>query len=190
MNELLRCAAGLCAVLALAAGAARAQKDPVGLPEVGKPAPAFDLPATQVGSVLPAKKDAATLSLKDLKGKNVVLFFFPKAMTKGCTIESCGFRDMIPKFAAADAVVVGISNDSLALQEKFTKKEKLSFPLLADADKSVTKAYGALSAKDRPSRYTFVIDKAGVLRKIYTKVNPQKHPEEVLSYVKKDLSSK
>jgi thioredoxin-dependent peroxiredoxin len=158
------------------------------LPEVGKPAPAIDLPATSVGSVLPDKKDATSLNLKDLKGKNVVLFFYPKAMTKGCTVESCGFRDRVEKFAAADTVILGISTDTLDAQDQFTKKEKLSFPLLADPEKKVTKAYGALGKAGYASRYTFVIDKNGVLRKVYTKVTPAKHPDEVLDFVKENLT--
>src|SRR5262249_41841640 len=129
--------------LVAAAGLARAEDD-AKLPEVGKPAPAIDLPATSVGTVLPDKKDAKTLNLKDLHGKNVVLFFYPRAMTKGCTVESCGFRDRVDKFAALDTVVLGISTDTVDLQDQFTKKEKLSFPLLADSKKEVTKAYGAL----------------------------------------------
>ncbi len=142
MNQPWCRAIGFCAVMLLAGLPARAEKEETGLPKVGEPAPAFDLPATQIDKVLPDKKDAKTLSLKDLKGKNVVLFFYPKALTKGCTIESCGFRDRVEKFAALDTVIVGISNDTLELQGKFTSKEKLSFPLLADTDKSVTKAYG------------------------------------------------
>jgi thioredoxin-dependent peroxiredoxin len=169
---------------------ARAAKEDGGLPEVGKPAPSFDVEATQIEKVLPDKKDAKKLSLKDLKGKNVVLFFYPKALTKGCTIESCGFRDRVDKFTEQDTVIVGISNDTLGLQDKFTKKEKLSFPLLADTDKSITKSYGALSARGLPSRYTFVIDKKGVLRKVYTKVAPATHPDEVLDYVKDELNKK
>ena len=146
--------------------------------------------ATSITKALPDAKDKKTLSLKDLKGKNVVLFFYPKAMTKGCTIESCGFRDKIADFAKLDTVVLGISVDTLGDQDKFTKKESLSFPLLADTDKTVTKAYGALSPRGLPSRYTFVIDKKGVLRKVYTKVSPANHPAEVLSYIKEQLTTK
>jgi peroxiredoxin Q/BCP len=176
----------LACLLALA-GLARAEDDNK-LPEVGKPAPAIDLPATSVGTVLPGKKGEATLTLKDLKGKNVVLFFYPKAMTKGCTVESCGFRDRVEKFAAVGTVILGISTDKLDAQDQFTKKEKLSFPLLADPEKKVTKAYGALGPKGFASRYTFVIDKNGVLRKVYTKVSPANHPDEVLNYVKENLA--
>jgi len=188
MNTGFRRALVVCAMLLLAWLPVRAEEG--GLPEVGKPAPSFDLPATSIDKALPDKKDASKLSLKDLRGKNVVLFFYPRAMTKGCTIESCGFRDRVEKFTGQDTVIVGISNDSLERQELFTKKEKLSFPLLADTDKSVTKAYGALSSGGFPSRYTFVIDKKGVLRKVYTKVSPATHPDEVLEYVKDELNKK
>jgi peroxiredoxin Q/BCP len=189
MSRLSSHALASCALLLLLSSA-RAEKEVVGLPEVDKPAPAFDLPATQVGKVLPDKKEATKLSLKDLKGKNVVLFFFPKALTRGCTIESCGFRDRIKKFSDLDTVVVGISNDTLEKQEEFTKKEKLNFPLLADTGKKVTNAYGAMSLRGVPSRFTFVIDKKGVLRKVYTSVAPGKHPDEVLAYVKEKLAEK
>ncbi len=157
------------------------------LPEVDKPAPAIDLPATSIGSILPDKKEAKRLTLKDLKGKNVVLFFYPRAMTKGCTIESCGFRDRVEKFAEVNTVILGISTDTLDLQEQFTKKEKLNFPLLADSEKQVTRAYGALNARGSANRYTFVIDDKGILRKVYTKVSPASHPDEVLEFVKEHL---
>ena len=155
-------------------------------PQEGKPAPDIKLPATQIQKVLPdAKPDTRELSLKDLKGKNVVLFFFPKAMTPGCTIESCGFRDKIEDLAKLDTVVIGISVDTLEDQQKFTDKEKLNFPLFADSTKEITKTYGVL----RPdagvaNRVTFIIDKDGVIRKIYTKVTPMDHPAEVVQFIK------
>jgi thioredoxin-dependent peroxiredoxin len=163
--------------------------------EVGKPAPGFTLPATQIEKALPNKKDAKTLSLSDFsKGanaKNVVLFFYPKAMTPGCTRESCKFRDLNKEFAKLDTVVIGISTDKLDAQKKFTTKESLNFPLLADADKKIAKSYGVLNA-DRgfANRATFVIDKKGIVRKIYPKANADKNPEEVLSWVKENLADK
>ena len=154
----------------------------------GQPAPAVDLPATQIDKVLPDKKDAKTISLDDFKGKkNVVLYFFPKAMTKGCTIESCGFRDKLDDFAKTDTVVLGISVDPLDDQVKFTDKEKLTFPLLADADKKTTEAYGILNDKGMAKRTTFVIDKKGVVRKIYREMKVDTHPQEVLDFVKGHL---
>ncbi len=159
--------------------------------EEGKPAPDFALPATQIDKVLPDKADAKTLSLKDLRGKNVVLFFYPKAMTPGCTRESCKFRDLSKDFAKLDTVVLGISTDKLGDQEKFTDKEKLNFPLLADADKKVAQDYGVLNP-DRgfAFRSTFVIDKKGIVRKIYSKADADKNPQEVLDYVKENLADK
>lgn len=182
-------AVALCAALLAVSGRAAAAE--AGKVEVGKPAPNFDLPATQIGKVLPDKKDARTLSLKDLRGKNVVLYFYPKAMTPGCTKESCGFRDQTKAFAKLNTVIIGISTDNLAAQEKFTKKENLNFPLLADADKTVTKEYGVLNPKrGLPLRKTFVIDKEGVVRKIYNDVSPVAHPKEVLTYIKEHLAAK
>ena len=158
--------------------------------EVGKPAPDIDLPAANVGKALPGKADAKKLSLSDLKGKNVVLFFYPKAMTRGCTKESCAYRDLTKDFSKYDTVVLGISTDKLADQNKFTEKESLNFPLLADADKKVAKEYGVLSDRGFAKRVTFVIDKKGVVRKIYPNVNPEKNPQEVLDYVKNHLAEK
>src|SRR5438034_299937 len=120
MKRLLQ--ALVCAGLFVLCGAAIAA-DKKELKE-GDPAPAVNLQATQIEKVLPDKKDAKTLNLKDFEGKkNVVLFFYPKAMTKGCTIESCGFRDKVEEFAKLDTVVIGISTDTLADQVKFTEKE-------------------------------------------------------------------
>jgi peroxiredoxin Q/BCP len=148
----------------------------------GGPAPEVLLPVTGTGKDLPGVKDGK-LALKDIK-KPVVLFFYPKAMTKGCTVESCGFRDTLAEFTKLDTVVIGISTDKLADQEKFVEMQKLTFPLLADDSKTVTKAFGALSEKGTALRYTFVIDQTGVIRKIYTKVAPADHPKEVLEFVK------
>jgi peroxiredoxin Q/BCP len=158
-------------------------------PKEGEKAPDFDLPATQVEKVLPGAK---TVKLSDLWGKNkknVVLYFYPKAMTRGCTIESCGFRDIYEQFAKLDTVVLGISTDTLAEQQQFTDKEKLNFPLIADPEKKVTQAYGALGRNGvNASRYTFVIDKQGVVRKVYTTVVPENHPPEVLAFIKEKLA--
>jgi peroxiredoxin Q/BCP len=94
----------------------------------------------------------------------------------------------VKQFAELDTVVIGISTDNLADQKKFTEKESLNFPLLADPEKKVTKAFGALSERGFASRYSYVIDKKGVVRKIYTKVDAGKHPAEVLAYVKENLT--
>jgi thioredoxin-dependent peroxiredoxin len=154
----------------------------------GDKVPDVKLEATQIEKALPKSKDEKTLSLSDLKGKNIVLFFYPKAMTKGCTIESCGFSAKAADFAKLDTIVIGISTDKLDDQAKFTEKEKLEIPLLADPDKKLTKAFGAFNPdRGMASRYTYVIDKKGVIRKIYTKVAPADHPGEVLEYVKENL---
>jgi peroxiredoxin Q/BCP len=130
-------------------------------------------------------KDAKTVSINDLKGKVVVIFFYPKALTKGCTVESCGFRDIASKFPE-DVVVIGASGDDMDLQKKFIAEHNLPFPLLTDTKQQLIKDLGILSnAKGAtPKRTTFVVDKEGKIAKIYTKVDVTKHPQEVLDYVK------
>jgi peroxiredoxin Q/BCP len=181
----------LTAFALLLALVAPALAEEAGKVEVGKAAPDIALPATQIEKVLPEKKGAQTLSLKDLRGKNVVLFFYPKAMTPGCTRESCKFRDLSKEFAKLDTVVLGISTDKLEDQAKFTDKESLNFPLLADADKQITKAYGVLNTqRGMAQRATFIIDKQGIVRKIYPSANADKNPEEALTWVKENLADK
>jgi len=180
------------ALVALALAVARAEdkKKEDAKPEVDKPAPAIDLPATSIKTVLPDAKDKTTLSLKDFEGKkNVVLFFYPKALTSGCTAESCGFRDKLKDFEKADTVVIGISTDTLEKQEEFTKKNDLNFPLFADTEKKAAKAYDSLGNKGFASRNTFVIDKKGVIRKVYRPGGGNaKHPAEVLKWVEENLA--
>jgi thioredoxin-dependent peroxiredoxin len=175
-------------VLGVVAVFASAADEPKKIQE-GKPVPEFTLPAANIDKGFQSLKDAKTLTLpKDAKGKNVVLFFFPKALTKGCTIESCGFRDKIKDFEKLNTVVIGISTDMLEKQVEFTTKEKLNFPLLADSEKTVTKQFGVFNEeKGFANRWTFIIDKNGVVRKIYDKVDTGKHPDEVLEYVKENL---
>jgi peroxiredoxin Q/BCP len=186
----LALAAGLGVLLVPGTDAAVAREG-AGKVEVGKPAPDFTLPATQIEKALPDKKDAKTLSLRDLQGKNVVLYFYPKAMTPGCTRESCGFRDLSREFAKLDTVVLGISTDTLTDQAKFTEKESLNFPLLADADKKVAQEYGVLNpARGFASRATFVIDRKGIVRKVYPAANADKNPQEVLDWVRENLAEK
>ena len=158
-------------------------------PREGEPAPNVELPAAVAGKSLPGKKDGDTINLSDFKGKkNVVLFFYPKAMTQGCTIESCGFRDVQEKFAKLNTVVIGISTDPVDLQKAFIKKENLNFPLLSDADKNIAKRFGVLNEqRGFANRVTFVIDKNGNIAKVYEKVNPKGHPEEVLRFVEERL---
>lgn len=165
-------------LLWVCAAVAADEDDPSDIQE-GKPAPNLELPAT----LLADDKDGL-LKFKNLGGqKNIVLFFFPRAMTPGCTVESCGFRDLVDDFAKHDTVIIGISTDKIESQRKFMDKEKLTFPLMADADKTAAKAFGVLSGNSA-SRRTFVIDKKGIIRKIYPKVDVKKHPQEVLEFVK------
>jgi peroxiredoxin Q/BCP len=181
--------------LALTAGDARADKEPAakasaGKVEEGKEAPNFTLPAANAGDLVSGKKGAKMLTLKDLRGKTVVLFFFPKAMTPGCTAQCKGFTSLRKEYAKLNAVPLGISTDTLAAQEKFTEHDSLGIPLLADARKEVARTYGVLSRLGFANRTTFVIDKKGVVRKIYRGVNARKNPREVLDYVKEHLASK
>jgi peroxiredoxin Q/BCP len=170
------------------AGAALAADGKV---EVGKPAPTFELPATSIGNVLPDKKDAKKLTLEDFKGrKNVVLFFFPKAMTPGCTAQCKNFTKLRDDFAKLDTVVIGISTDNLADQEKFTSKDSLTIPLLADAEKETAKAYGVLGKAGYASRVTFVIDKKGIVRKITKVIIPAGDAQDTLKFVKENLADK
>lgn len=157
-----------------------------------------DAPKVTVGQFAPdftleaATKDGVKkTSLKDLKGKNVVLFFYPRAMTPGCTKESCAFSDLTKKFDELDTVVFGISTDNVEAQTKFIEKEKLTLPLLADPDKKITKEFGSLRPTGAANRDTFVIDKEGKIRKIFRGVKDAGgHPKEVFEYVKTNLSGK
>jgi peroxiredoxin Q/BCP len=164
----------------LAVGAA-AQDSKLKVQE-GDKFPAVDLKAAQAEKV-PGKKAGDTVSIADLKGKTAVIFFYPKALTPGCTVESCGFRDLADKFPK-DVVLIGASADDLALQQKFIDTHKLPYALLADTDLKLIQALGIQSPRGKvPQRITFVVGKDGTIAKIYTKVDVKKHPEEVLKFV-------
>jgi peroxiredoxin Q/BCP len=153
------------------------------IPAPGSKAPEIELVAVSNGG----KKE--TVRISDYKDKkNVVLAFYPKAMTKGCTIECNALSKVNEKFAKLDTVVFGISTDDETSQDKFIAKESLQIPLLADPDKKITTKLGALSARGFANRYTYVIDKKGNIAKVYTKVAPATHAEEVLTYIEKELS--
>jgi peroxiredoxin Q/BCP len=131
-----------------------------------------------------------TVSLSDYAGKPVVLFFYPKADTPGCTIEACGFRDTFKKLQAAGAVVLGISRDTPKEQAKFRAKYDLPYTLLADVDEKVCKQFDVLKEKNMYGkkvmgieRTTFVIGPDRTLLHIYPKVTPQGHAEEVLALI-------
>ena len=135
--------------------------------------------------------DRGTVSLKGLKGKSVVLYFYPKDDTPGCTKEACDFRDLRKKFQTVGAEIYGVSFDSLDSHKKFITKYKLPFPLLSDSDKSVAQAYGVYKKKFLYGnsflgieRTTFVIDPQGKIKKIFPKVKVDGHAKEVLAAVK------
>jgi len=173
--------ASFAALFALGLSTTLAKDDTMLKVKEGDKFPDVPLAAAQIDKV---KKDAKTLSIADLKGKVVVVFFYPKALTKGCTIESCGFRDIIKEFPE-DAVVLGASGDDMALQQKFIDTNMLPYPLLCDTDLKLIKELGILSTSGKtPQRVTFVVDKDGKIAKIYTKVDTAKHPKEVLELVK------
>jgi thioredoxin-dependent peroxiredoxin len=132
-----------------------------------------------------------TVHLSDFAGKPVVLFFFPRADTPGCTIEACGFRDQFEKIRRTGAVVLGISRDTPKAQRKFREKYDLPYPLLADVDETVCKQFGVLKEKNMYGkmvmgieRTTFVIGPDQRLLQVFPKVKPEGHAEEVLEALK------
>lgn len=142
----------------------------------GKKAPDFNLPTDGGG----------TLKLSDMKGRNVVLYFYPKDDTPGCTKEACGFRDALPDFSKLDAEIVGASKDSPARHDKFKAKYDLPFTLVSDEDGKMIEAYGAWVEKNMYGRKymgidrsTFLIDANGVIRRIWRKVKVKDHVAEV-----------
>lgn len=127
------------------------------------------------------------VKLSDFIGKKLVLYFYPKASTPGCTVESCNLRDNYQSFLAKDYQVLGVSADSAQRQQNFIDKNKLPFDLLADEDKTVIKAYGVWGPKkfmgrdyDGILRTTFVIDENGIIENIITKVNTKEHTSQIL----------
>ena len=129
-----------------------------------------------------------TVSLADFKGRPVILYFYPRDDTPGCTKEACAFRDAFADFTAKGAVVLGVSADSVKSHDKFIKKFKLPFTLLADEDKRILEAYGVWGEKiflgrryQGIHRVTFLIGSDGRIRKIWPKVKPQEHVTEVLA---------
>jgi thioredoxin-dependent peroxiredoxin len=132
-----------------------------------------------------------TVRLSDYAGTPVVLFFYPRADTPGCTIEACGFRDVFKKIQKAGAVVLGISRDTPKAQAKFKAKYDLPYPLLADVDEKVCKQFGVLKEKNMYGkkvmgieRSTFLIGPDQILLRVFPKVKPERHAEEVLEVIK------
>jgi peroxiredoxin Q/BCP len=143
-------------------------------PSEGSNAPDFSLPSQEGSSV----------SLKDYRGKWVVLYFYPKDQTPGCSREAHNFQVDQPKYAERNAVVLGVSLDSVDSHKKFCAKEGLNFKLLADIDHKVTDSYGSLTNLGLvkfAARHTFLIDPSGKVAKAYTSVDPLKHSAEVLA---------
>ena len=131
------------------------------------------------------------VSSKELRGKTVVLYFYPRADTPGCTIEACQFRDTYKKIQKTGAVLLGISPDHPTAQKKFADKFSLPFTLLADADKKVAEAFGVMKEKNMygkkvmgVARTTFIIGPDGRIQHIFEEVKPEGHAEEVLAYLK------
>jgi len=157
------------------------------IPQEGTKAPDFSLPASNGGNI----------ALKDLKGKNVVVYFYPKDDTPGCTVEACGFRDSFKEICNAEqetgnlAVILGVSPDSVTSHGKFISKFQLPFTLLADEDKKMCRDYGVWVEKSMygkkymgVARTTFIIDKNGTIAKVFEKVKPQGHNQEVITALK------
>ena len=148
--------------------------------ETGAAAPDFTL----------QNQDDESVSLSDYRGRWVVLYFYPKADTPGCTVQACGVRDRGDDYAAADAVVLGVSPDPVKSLRKFAEKYGLPFTLLADADHGVAERYGVWAEKSMYGRTywgnlrtTFIIDGGGVIRHVIPKVTPKTHDDEALAAI-------
>ena len=154
------------------------------LPVIGRPAPDFSLPSTT----------GENISLKQFKGKKtVVLYFYPKDETPGCTREACDFRDHAEEFETARVVILGVSTDGLESHQHFKEKQKLPFPLLSDEDAAVSKLYGVYKQKNLYGkkhlgieRTTFVVDRTGRIAQIWPKVKVDGHVHDVLEFVAGD----
>ncbi len=155
------------------------------LPAIGEAAPTFTL----------VNQRNEPVKLEDFRGKkNVVLYFYPKAMTPGCKVQACGLRDRKSSLEKLDTVVLGVSPDPVARLVKFEAKEHLNFDLLSDEDHAVADLYGVWGPKkfmgrefDGIHRITFIIDKKGLLRHIIEKVNTKTHHDQVESWIKSGL---
>ena len=151
---------------------ARAADEP--MPAVGQDAPTFTLPS----------QDGTPVSLEQYRGKWVVLYFYPKDMTTGCTIEAHKFQDALPQFDAKNAVILGVSVDTVDSHKQFCTKDSLTFHLLADPDHKVVSAYGSLGAfgpMTIAQRNTFLIDPQGKIAKEWVKVTPANAASDVLA---------
>ena len=167
----------LSAVVGLATFTSMAATEPQTQPEVGKPAPDFSL----------TTGDGSQVNLKDYRGKWVVLYFYPKDFTSGCTLEARNFQRDNAMYGHAGAVILGVSVDTAQSHKDFCAKEGLNFKLLADPDAKVSTEYGSVmdyKGQKLAARNTFIINPDGEIIKVYTGVKPAEHSEEVL----KDLA--
>ncbi|MGZ3789890.1 MAG: thioredoxin-dependent thiol peroxidase [Bacteriovorax sp.] len=156
----------------------------MGFPKVGNLAPAFNL----------LNQNEQSVDLKSLRGKIVVLYFYPKAMTPGCTVQACGIRDAKKEFAKLNTVVLGVSPDEPKRLQKFIEKEKLNFDLLSDPDHSTSEKYGVWGLKKFMGkeymgilRTTFIIGVDGKLVHIMDDVKTKTHHDDVIAYIKENL---
>jgi thioredoxin-dependent peroxiredoxin len=171
-------ALSLAASLILAVAALAADPEVQTAPAEGASAPAFSLPS----------QEGTTVSLDQFKGKWVVLYFYPKDFTSGCTLEAHNFQRDLDKFTQHNAAIVGVSLDTVDSHKGFCTKEGLNFKVLADTEHVVTAKYGSVMTHDGvnyAARNTFLIDPNGVIRKVYMKVKPAGHSEEVLADLNK-----
>ena len=164
----------LAAALVFAGGFVSLHAADQAMPSAGQTAPTFTLPS----------QDGSQIALDSFKGKWVVLYFYPKDMTPGCTVEAHNFQRDLSKYEAANAVIVGVSVDTPDSHKQFCTKEGLTFRLLADPDHKVVDEYGSLGHFGEMTiaqRNTFLIDPQGKIVKVWTKVDPKVHSEEVLA---------
>ena len=176
------------------------KKSPASAKTAPKAKPASKAPAEaaygpKVGAKAPAIKlkddTGKTVSLSDYKGKKVILYFYPKDSTPGCTTESCDFRDNLNRFAKSGAAVLGLSADSVESHRKFKEKQGLNFPLLSDPDHAALEAYGVWQEKSLYGRKfmgilrtTVIIDESGTVARVFPKVKVNGHVDEVLAALK------
>lgn len=175
MNRLASFALAAAVIAALPAAAARAADDTT-MPAEGQKAPTFTLPS----------QDGSPISLHQYHGKWVVLYFYPRDMTSGCTIEAHKFQDALPQFEAKKAVILGVSVDSTDSHQQFCAKDGLTFHLLSDTQHKVVSAYGSLGAYNGvviANRNTFLIDPKGKIAKVWVKVNPNTAASDVLASI-------
>ena len=153
--------------------------------ETGTKAPDFSLP----------DQDGVMHSLSRYRGKKVILYFYPRDNTPGCTKQACGFRDLYPQFTEKGAVVLGVSKDSVASHKKFQEKYQLSFPILSDTELQVIQAYDVWKEKKLYGkvsmgvvRTTYLIDENGIISKAFGKVKPAQNPEQMLEELNDNIS--